>query len=475
MELSFTNGTTAQKTGWERALSVLLGLPTSAFPLKVVVTFVDPGTLIGHGHTDLADTTWTYGSTESTTEVRNDAPGFGDQQKPLRAEAASAGLAYNPDRFYAECAAHELGHSLFAALPQEARIAIAQLFGAKSDDIVELAPPGSAWQDRIIEGIAETFKDAFLPRRYRVFPNRTRHSIAYSKFPEFRRLFRDAIPEVEESGELEPGEEEVPGYKLDLFATGEPLAAAGEGSFPHYLVAANGKHGLWSTAYNDKPITAGHDSDLFAHSLFEGWIKDGTILSYSFLVPTSIFIDPPYNSGEILSPYHDFGVSWRLLKKTSPSGELTLVRNASWGKTIAPAEYVEAFGGEKVGEYALGGAAKGGGAPPVVFADSLTVNAANFPVTRLCKGVTYRYVGLQAQADTILTVQHPSDPTEHEKIRQLVLYPRIPSLNFSQPACTSGTGEKGQAIELPSGLIVPAGSVAGSKPHRRPIVGNLGG
>jgi hypothetical protein len=186
MKYNFTNGTAEQKEQWRQAAHRLLHLPFDELPLSIEVSFVPSSSL--NKQTTLAETNWNYGSSFSTTEVRNDAPAFGSLAS-LKAEAAALGLTWSTEKFYAETAVHELGHAAYAALPESARIAIAKLFGAKSDDIEELSAP-SKWQNRIIEGIAETFKEAFLPARHRVFPNRTNKKIAYSLFPEFRKLFR---------------------------------------------------------------------------------------------------------------------------------------------------------------------------------------------------------------------------------------------------------------------------------------------
>jgi len=216
MDFTFTNGTKIQQNRWAEVVNRLMNLPEDAMPLEIEVSFVDAGILAGSGpgHTTLAETTWSYGQVSSTCQVRDDAPSFGSQEKALRAEAARSGLEYNPDRFYTETAAHELGHSVFAALPEASRVAIAQMFGADSDDVDELFPEGAAWQNKIGEGIAETFKEAFLPRRYRVFPNRTNRKIAYADFPEFRRLFREGVPEI---GSEEEG---VPAYDFNIFRRG---------------------------------------------------------------------------------------------------------------------------------------------------------------------------------------------------------------------------------------------------------------
>lgn len=202
MEYTFANGTAQQKSLWQEATQHLLHLPVGELPLKINVTFVPPGDLVNRGHTDLALTTYEYDSNDSSTEVRNDAPAFGGVPD-LVALAASMGLEYSPTRHFHETAVHETGHSAFAALPKANRVKIAQMFGAKSDSAAELFPASKAWEDRIGEAIAETFKEAFLPRRYRVFPNRTNIHIPYSRYPEFRELFRVAKV-VKEEVVIEP-------------------------------------------------------------------------------------------------------------------------------------------------------------------------------------------------------------------------------------------------------------------------------
>lgn len=190
MIYNFASGTAEQKALWQEAVTHLLNFPADEIALTVNVDFAPVSEVVAKGHNDLAITTWTYDDPVSNTVVRGDAPGFGGQLPALEAEAAGFGLPYSPPRFLMETAAHELGHSFFAALSLSQRTAIAKLFGAQTDDIRELEPLDAEWKNRIIEGIAETFKEAFLPARYRVFPNRTNRRIPYSLFPKFRHIFR---------------------------------------------------------------------------------------------------------------------------------------------------------------------------------------------------------------------------------------------------------------------------------------------
>lgn len=188
---AFENGSTLQKDRWREGTAHLLNMPVETIPLAITVEFVPPSEL--QAETTLAQTTFVYDSQSATTKVRNDYPAFGGgdgKLESLEAEAAGMGLHYSSFKHSLETPAHELGHALFASLPQSIRLKILALFGLKTDDISVIAPMGQPWQNRVIEGIAETFKEAFLPRDMRVFPNRTKKIIPYILYPEFRRLCR---------------------------------------------------------------------------------------------------------------------------------------------------------------------------------------------------------------------------------------------------------------------------------------------
>lgn len=197
MDLEFVSATDQQREIWQRSLHSLLHLPFEQIPLDQRVEFVDPSEVTGKGETDLAITTFTYDSDSSVVKVRNDAPSYSAADLGLEELAAKYGIGYTGVIHFFETAAHETGHSFYAALPHESRVAIAQMFGAKSDDIAELFPHDRAWEDRIGEAIADTFKEAFLPARLRVFPNRTNISIPYSLYGKFRNYFRH-VPKTSE-------------------------------------------------------------------------------------------------------------------------------------------------------------------------------------------------------------------------------------------------------------------------------------
>lgn len=287
MDVTFTNGGTKQKSLWAEAFDHLMNLPKDAIPVSIVVEFVDPGQVTDHGHHDLALTTWSYGSSSGSTKVRDDAISFGEQRKALQAIAGKLGVKYSTEPFYFETAIHELGHVLFAALPQENRVKIAQMFGAQTDSLSELQPAGVGWENQIIEGIAETFKEAFLPRRFRVFPNRTNRQIGYKDFPHFRKLWRVTAPAV-------------PPIDIDF----DNVFRVGTGSGGGFVSGAT--KGLWDPSFPLGVLTTGYyvaGSGIFnVTPQPAGPVLPGETLTVEWTIPetwfpdTSLFV-PPFPSG----------------------------------------------------------------------------------------------------------------------------------------------------------------------------------
>ena len=172
MNVTFTGGTDRERDLVRQALNGLLNFDLDLWNIAVEFEWVaDPA---AQGHNDLAATTTDGGGTAVIT-VRNDL----DVYKGY------------PPSFYIETIAHELGHLLMRHLPDASKEAVAAMFGITAADIdnYDDAPP---WEDRPVEGIAETFKDAFLPRRLRLFANRTNRAIPIHKYGAFRRIFREA-------------------------------------------------------------------------------------------------------------------------------------------------------------------------------------------------------------------------------------------------------------------------------------------
>jgi hypothetical protein len=278
MDIVFSGGNADQQALWREALENLLNLPLDALPLTQHVSFVGPSEVdpAETASTPFAATYWAVGAGEGEVKVRNDAPGFGDDDAGLIGEAQGMGLTYDARRHFHETAAHETGHCVFAVLPEEIRLKIAGLLGAKTITNEELYPPDAPWTDRVGEAIAETFKEAFLPSGYRVFPNRTNIRLSYARYPLFRRLVREGIrfiAGVARLGIAVPDYDNYAPYRADPVrvggsARGVVNVVGVDGNpidvFPEqetepykYLIARSEGHLPWSAKLDDEPYLDG--------------------------------------------------------------------------------------------------------------------------------------------------------------------------------------------------------------------------
>ncbi len=522
MNLEFLNGTDEQKGHWKAALGRLLNLPMAAMPLQVKVKFSDPGTVVNKGHKDLAITTWTYGSTASETVVRNDAPNFGNQRKSLEAEAAAVGVEFNSAKFYGETAAHELGHSAFASLPEEIRVKIAKLFGAKSDKISELSPTGADWEDKIIEGIAETFKEAFVPRRFRVFGNRTNRSISYTLFPRFRKLFREGI-------ELSSGEgTDVPPYDLNVF--GNKTGGAGQ----VYLPEAEGEGlffegsfgsgsipgGLFTPIERWEPPEEASDNTLYKWYTAQSstdtlLVPRGTHFAGSVIVPQDLeFFGPSLDFAPIHGAHRGEAgfagaFTWAELNANPeleppgppsafefpfPEAIMGVVSVGLWFTYWKPStghwvcwdyrngsilgfEPLYRFGNphpkfpgsttEHTGCWIImkgdgrsGSTNEGDTFSIPIGTISLGSDVPSFaPVIDTCGGD-------MVKVRIFAKVTFKTSPSRQDSLA--TIHSRLPSFTLDRP----GSPCKGDEIKLPSGLIVPGDSQMGMHPSRRPVLGH---
>lgn len=170
MNVAFTGGTDRERDLVRTAMNSLLNLDLGLNSLDVEFQWVDDPSAAGHN--DLAATS--YGTTGGVIQLRKNL----DTYKGY------------PASFYIETVAHEIGHLLTHFLAPSAQAKVAALFQTTVDGILAWEP-GTPWEDRTIEGVAETFKDAFLPRRLRYFANRTNVKLSISKYDQFRRIFRE--------------------------------------------------------------------------------------------------------------------------------------------------------------------------------------------------------------------------------------------------------------------------------------------
>jgi hypothetical protein len=177
--LVFKNGTNVQKELVREALAELLHFPLDSIGLSEwEIEFVaDPDE--GKSHNEFAITTYTYNSGEAVTRIRQDAPHFPEP--------------WGGARFFKETVIHEFAHAVYANLAPGTRLQVAEMFGATTDDPKVIGNPAKLWEERVVEGIAETFKDAFLPQRFRRYANRTKRHLSLLRYQEFRELFRGSF------------------------------------------------------------------------------------------------------------------------------------------------------------------------------------------------------------------------------------------------------------------------------------------
>ena len=193
MDLTFLNGSDQQKEVVRSAVTSLLHLDLSHFDFAVEVSFVpDP---LQELHNEFATTT---DGDPVDMRIREDFPAF-------------AGAEWRSTQFALETVAHEIGHAITDKLPLVDQESLATLFGTT----VAAWRVGDDWKDIPYEGIAETFKDAFLPGDMRAYSNRTNHSIPINKYAEFRSIYRNAEADGTNGGI------DIPEYNLDLFRQGD--------------------------------------------------------------------------------------------------------------------------------------------------------------------------------------------------------------------------------------------------------------
>lgn len=102
---------------------------------------------------------------------------------------------------------HELGHvlaSLFVngytragVAHQPHRKIVCEAFGGT---LADWHPDGSAWEDRIEEAFAETFKDIYLPRTARLADNRTKWKLPAAGYSAFLDVIDDICPSPFDGG-----------------------------------------------------------------------------------------------------------------------------------------------------------------------------------------------------------------------------------------------------------------------------------
>lgn len=173
MNVTFINGSAYQQEVVLRALGSLLHLDLDRFTFDAEIEFVanpDPNI-----HNEFATTE----GPPILIQLREDFPHFAPQ------------ALWGDIRFANETVIHELGHALLRVLETSVLASILELFDATIEDYD--SDDERAWENRVREGIAETFKDAFLPNSLRLHANRTNVKLPITKYPDFRAIFRSGL------------------------------------------------------------------------------------------------------------------------------------------------------------------------------------------------------------------------------------------------------------------------------------------
>lgn len=98
--------------------------------------------------------------------------------------------------FFEESIIHELGHAFFflffgtdddkaAMAPWFYRASTGDGQGNPTGTVDDWNPLDKVWADRIQEGLAETFKDVYMPDAFRVYENRSNWWLDQASFPSF--------------------------------------------------------------------------------------------------------------------------------------------------------------------------------------------------------------------------------------------------------------------------------------------------
>lgn len=187
MNFSLTNGT-ARQTGLFNAALGICSYPLDGWKDKtVVVTWVP--TVSNPDHSAFADS-WVDGDT-GHIEIRDDL------DKPNR------DVEWTGDNFYMETVLHEMGH-IVAGFKGVTSAQMTSLFAGNENGGYP-GPGGTdddwdtgAWQNRIQEAVAETFKDLWMAKSKRVYDNRTNWILSFSALRDFVELMWPPQPSTPE-------------------------------------------------------------------------------------------------------------------------------------------------------------------------------------------------------------------------------------------------------------------------------------
>lgn len=302
MNVSYENGTERQQGVVQYVLDNLLHLNLDRWPQDLVIAFNDDPT--PEVHNEFAVTEQIEGGIKLT--FRTDFPHFHE-------------LWFDTIEFAKECVGHELGHALMYLLPSEVLEGqLLPLFGFTLEDITDDAH--LAWLDRPKECIAETFKDCFLRKIDRAYPNRTNLHLPIKNYAAFRAIFRQEMPSqdggsdglfrVRES-ELQPDPPEEDGYSKVAFGnlfrpqTGARMRQEWTIPFDRYFVDGEDSWLLfsWNGYFFDADLNqiGGVFFEVYLHQPSSGSWGDSYVYFLNEM-PSEVSVTPALPSGAESTP-----------------------------------------------------------------------------------------------------------------------------------------------------------------------------
>jgi hypothetical protein len=196
LELEFKSSVTSQQKAWWKEALSRMEFPKDFSTVETkatVATVPDPPC---PGHQDYMCTVLSFyvGETRPFEVEWFIREGADDPTQHL-------GVADDIKSFFMESVVHEYGHYIvnsFMETDEADRANLGAMFKHKSDGRWGTAADwtGQAdteWEDQIKEACAETFKDIFLPKKYRYYDNRTNWWLDKGHFTEFIDLIFDFL------------------------------------------------------------------------------------------------------------------------------------------------------------------------------------------------------------------------------------------------------------------------------------------
>jgi hypothetical protein len=188
LKLTFKDSVTSQQRAWwNEALSHMTWpYDAATVEFEATVETVDEPPCEGHAEY-MCTFVWTYSDGRRPTVEFFMRTGADDPTQSF-----NAGVADDVKSFFMESVVHEYGHAItyvFMTHDDVSKAKIAAWFQqkktGKSGALADWDAEDAAWEDKIAEGLAETFKDVWMPAANRYFNNRTNWWITQRSYAEF--------------------------------------------------------------------------------------------------------------------------------------------------------------------------------------------------------------------------------------------------------------------------------------------------